>query len=337
MAVAGDRPTRRAFLRAGLGGVSLLLACDRLPGQPPPAPPVPRIGYLEMAPNPIEAAWDEAFRQGLHDLGYVEGQNVAVEWKAASSGEQLTELAVDLVRLPVELIVVRGDAVARAVTAASPTMPVVVALTADPIATGLVTSLARPGGQVTGLSATAPQLTGKRLELLTEAAPQITRVAIFWNPSEPPRQAEFREAEAAARALGLQLQSLEVRGPADFDAAFAAALVERADGLLVFAGQLIVSQDERIVAFAKHHRLPAMYVQRVQVEAGGLMAYGPSQLAMHRRAAYFVDRILKGTKPGELPVEQPTTFDFIVNLQTAQALGLTIPQHVLLQATEVIQ
>jgi putative ABC transport system substrate-binding protein len=330
--------SRRQFVQgASLAGLGLVVGCGSLAQPAQRAARMPRIGYLEVAPNPVEATWDEAFRQGLQELGYVEGQNLTVEWRAAASREHLSELAAELVRLPVELIVVRGDAVARAVTAASPAMPVVVALTADPIATGLVDSLARPGGQITGLTATAPQLTGKRLELLKDAAPEITRVAAFWNPSEPPRQAEFREAEAAAPTLGLQLQSLEVRDPAAFEQAFAAALAERADGLLVFAGQLVTSQAARIVEFAARQRLPATYVQREHVEAGGLMAYGPSYLAMHRRAAYYVDRILKGAKPADLPVEQPMVFDFVVNLPTAQALGLTIPQHVLLQATQVIQ
>src|SRR5438270_9179987 len=240
--------TRRRFVQGtGAAGLALLAGCGLLapPAQRPAR--VRRIGFLQSGLSSVETSWDEAFRQGLRDLGYVENQNILIEWKAASSNELLPELAAELVRLPVDLIVVRGNVVARAAMDASPTIPVVIALTADPVATGLVASLAHPGGQVTGLTAIAPQLTGKRLELLKEAVPELSRVAVFWDPSEPPRVAEFHEAEVAARMLGLQLQSLEVRGPADFETAFAAVLAERADGLLVFAGGLNSSQAPRII------------------------------------------------------------------------------------------
>lgn len=331
--------SRRQVLQgAGVASLGVLAGCGLL-AQPAQRPTrVPRIGFLEFNQSAVAASFDEAFRQGLRDLGYVEGETITVEWKAAGSNrERLSELATELVQLPVDIIVVRGDEAARAAKDASPAIPVVMALSGDPISTGLVASLAHPGGHVTGLSAIISQLTGKRLELLKEAVPGLSRVAAFWNPNDPPRVAEFQEAGPAARTLGLELQSLQVRTPADFDAAFAAAQAERADGLLVFAGGLNSGQAPRIVEFAQRQRLPAMFALREHADAGGLMAYGPNYLALHRRAAYYVDRILKGTSPADLPVEQPREFDFVINLKTARALGLVIPQHVLLQATEVSQ
>jgi putative ABC transport system substrate-binding protein len=329
--------SRRQLLQGtSLAGLTLAAGCGQLPfpGQRPPR--VPRIGFLEPNSNSVAASLNEAFRQGLREHGYAEGENIVIEWRAAGSTELLPESAAELVRLPVDLIVVRGNESARAAREASPTIPVVMALGADPVATGLIASLAHPGGQVTGLTAMVPQLTGKRLELLKEVEPKLSRVAVFWNPDDASRTAEFREAEAGARTLGLQLLSLVVRRPADFDMAFDLARAERAEGLLVFAGGLNSSQAARIVEFAQRQRLPAMYALREHVDAGGLMAYGPNYFAMHRRAAYYVDRILKGTKPADLPVEQPTTFEFPVNMKTALELGITFPQEILLQITEVI-
>jgi putative ABC transport system substrate-binding protein len=331
--------TRRRFVQtAGTAGLGLLAACGSLV-QPTPRPTrIPHIGFLEQNPNPAGASLTEAFRQGLRELGYIEGENIIIEWRSAdASHERLAALASELVHLPVDLIVVRGNEPAQAAKDASPTMPVVMALSGDPVGTGVVASLAHPGGQVTGLTAMAPQLAGKRLEVLKDAVPELSRVGTLWNPSLPPHLPEFDETETAAAALGLQLQSLEVRSPADFAQSFAAALAERAQALLVFTGGLNSSQAPRITEFALRHRLPTMYALREHADAGGLMAYGPSYLAMHRRAAYYVDRILKGTRPADLPVEQPREFDFVINLKTAQALGLSLPQHVLLQATEVIQ
>jgi putative tryptophan/tyrosine transport system substrate-binding protein len=331
--------SRRQFVRAGgAAGLGLLAGCGFQAQSPQHGAKVPRLGFLEQNQNPVGDSLSEAFRQGLRELGYVEGENVIIEWRAAGpSPERLSVLAAELVQLPVDLIVVRGNEPAQAAKDASPTIPVVMALAGDPVGTGLVASLAHPGGQVTGLTAIAPQLAGKRLELLKDAVPELSRVGTFWNPSLPPHLPEFDETEIAAAALGLQLQSLEVRSPADFAPAFAATLAERAQALLVFTGGLNSGQAPRITEFALQHHLPTMYALREHADAGGLMAYGPSYLAMHRRAAYYVDRILKGTSPADLPVEQPREFDFVVNLRTAQALGLTIPQHVLLQATEVLQ
>lgn len=331
--------SRRHLLHgAGTAALGLFAGCGFLAQPAQRTARVPRIGFLEENRNPVGDSLNEVFRQGLRELGYVDGENIIIEWRAAdSSHERLSVLAAELVQLPVDLIVVRGNEPGQAAKDASPTIPVVMALSGDPVGTGLVAGLAHPGGHVTGLTALAPQLAGKRLELLKDAVPELSRVGTFWNPSLPPHLPEFDETETAAAALGLQLQSLEVRSPADFAQAFTAALAERAQALLVFTGGLNSSQAPRITEFALRHRLPTMYALREHADAGGLMAYGPSYLAMHRRAAYYVDRILKGAKPADLPVEQPREFEFVLNLKTAQALGLTIPQHVLLQATEVIQ
>jgi len=338
MVVAGARLTRRGFVQAtGLAGVALLAACGRLPGQAAPAPRMPRIGFLEQNPNAVGDALSEALRQGLRELGYVEGQSILIEWRAAASPSELAEQAAELVRIPVDLIVVRGNEPAQAAKDARTAVPVVIALAGDPIATGPVTSLSHPGGLVTGLTAIAPELAANRLELLRDAVPELSRVAAFWDPGLAPHGPEWRETEAAAATLGLQLQPLEVHSPGDFEQAFAAAVAERAEALLVFTGGLNSSQAPRIIDFARRQGLPAMYALREHADAGGLMAYGPNYAAMHRRAAYYVDRILKGANPADLPIEQPREFDFVINLKTAQALGLAIPQHVLLQATEVLQ
>jgi putative tryptophan/tyrosine transport system substrate-binding protein len=229
-----------------------------------------------------------------------------------------------------------GDVAIRALHQATSMVPIVMVNSRDPVGSGFVASLAHPGGNVTGLSTIRVQLTGKRLEFLKETVPATSRVAVLWDPGVPELAAEFSEAEVAARALGVQLQSLGVHGE-DFEGAFAEAIRERADTLWVLASFVMTGNTNRIVAFAAQARLPAMYANREYADAGGLMAYGPSRSAQLRRAAYYVDRILKGTAPADLPVEQPREFEFVINAKTAQALGLTIPQHVLLQATEVIQ
>src|SRR3954470_4018173 len=261
-----------------------------------------------------------------------------MEWKLADNGDALMPaFAADLVRLQPDVIVVRGESAARAARTATSTIPIVIALASDPVGAGLVASLARPGGNVTGLVNISPLLSGKRLELLTQAAPGLSRVAAFTDPSEQARVNDLRETEAAARALGLQLLALEARGPGDFEAAFAAAVAERAEGLVVFAGPLNSSQRSRIIEFTAKQRLPAIYALREYADAGGLMAYGPNYQDLHRRAATYVDKILKGAKPADLPIEQATKFNLVINRRAAEALGLTIPGSILARADEVIE
>jgi len=280
----------------------------------------------------------EEFRAGLRDLGYAEGRDLAIEPRFAEGRlDRVAELAADLVRLEVAVIVAGGDAVIHAARDATRTIPIVMAVSGDPVGTGLVASLARPGGNVTGLTGISPEVSGKRLDLLKQAVPGASRVAVLWNAADPYKALDFRETEVAARALGARLYSLEVRGPGDFDGAFETASRERPDALIVFADPLTLTRRTRIVGFATQRGLPSMYELREFVDIGGLVAYGPSLNDLFRRSASYVDKILKGTKPAEMPVERPTRFDFVINLKTARALGLTIPPSVLTQATEVIE
>jgi putative ABC transport system substrate-binding protein len=325
--------TRRRFVQgAGLAGLGLLAGCGWWLGQAAPATKVARVGWLGFNPPP---AWPEAFRHGLLAAGYVEGHNITIETRYADgTGERLPTLAAELAALPVDLMITLGERAARAALAATSTIPIVL-VGGDPLRSGLVTSLARPGGQLTGLTDIAAQLAGKRLELLKQVVPTLSRVAVLAEPDHPRTASELEETEDAAQALGIRLQLLAI-GPAyDPQEVFWAAIKEHADGLVTLGGAL--RSSIWIVDLASAHRLPAMYPEREFAERGGLMNYGPNRAEQFRRAAYFVDRILKGTKPADLPIEQPREFDFIINLQTAQTLGLTIPQHVLLQATEVIQ
>jgi putative ABC transport system substrate-binding protein len=297
---------------------------------------IPRIGYLVIGrsgPN----AQDEAFRQGLAELGYVEGGNLAIEWRFTEQAELLPNLTAELVRLPVELIVAGGGAV-NAAKDATRTIPIVMPVSGDPVGQGLVASLARPGGNVTGLTTqSSSPLAGKRLQLLKETVAEVSRVAILWNPGNTAKVLEFQQAQAAATGLGLQLHSVEVRGPNDLDDAFNAATAWHPDAFQALNESLINAYAARITDFDLRSRLPSVFEQRELVDAGGLISYGPNVPELFRRAATYVDKILKGTRPAELPVEQPTKFDFGVNLKTAQALGLSIPQSILMQATEIIQ
>src|SRR5437660_2446305 len=300
---------------------------------------VPRIGYLagDRAASPHLI---EAFRQGLRDLGYVEGSNVLIEYRDAEGKfERLPALAAELVALKVDVIVAGGTPLILAAKQATRTLPIVFAAASDPVTDGLVTSLARPGGNVTGLSNIAPDLVGKRLELLKQAVPGVNRVAILWQPGgtgERTEQDMRKGAEAAARALGVRLQFLEARGPADFDRAFSDMTRERAGALTSLGGSMFFSERRRLVDLAAKNRLPALYQQREFVDAGGLMAYGANLADNFRRAATYVDKILKGTKPGDLPIEQPTKFELVINTKTAKALGLTIPPSLLQRADHVI-
>ena len=297
-----------------------------------------RVGYLGPGSTSTLPAALQAFRHELRERGYIEGQNLTIEYRwAGGRDDRLQGLAEELVRLKVDVIVVEGHTPAiQAAKRATTAIPIVMGVSGDPVGTGLVTSLAHPGGNVTGLTILSPQLAGKRLELLKEALPGLSRVAVLWNPANPPKVLEWRETQGAARTLGLRLQSLEVRSPSDFEGAFEAATRDRSDALIAFSDGLINGHKARIVTFATKTRLPSMYPNRDFVDAGGLLSYGPSFTDLFRRAALYVDKVLKGAKPGNLPVEQPTTFELVINMRTAKALGLTIPPSLLLRADHVI-
>ena len=327
---------RRTFLA---GSLSLLAA--PLAGEAQQAAKVARIGYLagSLAGGPH---LHEAFRQGLRDLGYVEGRNVVIEYRSAEGKvERLPALAAELVALKVDVIFVGGGTrSALAAMQATKTIPIVFASVADPVASGLVTSLARPGGNVAGLSNLTPELVGKCLEQLTQAVPGVSRVAVLWLPGALGERTEtdmLKGADVAARALGVRLQFVEARGPADFDRAFSDITRARAGALTALPSRMFFNERRRLVDLAAKNRLPAVYPQREFVDAGGLMSYGPDLDDLYRRAATYVDKILNGAKPADLPVEQPTKFEFVINLKTAKALGLTIPPSLLGRADEVVQ
>jgi ABC-type uncharacterized transport system substrate-binding protein len=299
---------------------------------------VPRIGFLGGASASFYAARTNAFRQGLNELGYTEGKNIVIEYRYAEGKfDRLPDLAAELVGLKLDVIVAAPTPSVLAAKKASATTPIVFASVVDPVASGLVASLARPGGNITGLTILGPELSGKRLELLKEVLPNVTRVAALWNSANPAQELVWKEMQAAAQELRLQLQSLEVRSANDFDIAFKAALRERAQALIPSGEPLINTQLKRIVEFAAKNRLPAMYAGPEVVDAGGLMSYAPNYTDQYRRAAVYVDKILKGAKPADIPVEQPTKFEFVINLKTAKQIGLTIPQSVLYRADRVIK
>ncbi len=302
------------------------------------APKTSRIGVLASVP-PEEGAPPYALRQGLRELGYVEGQNIALEWRwTQGRNERFPGLAAELVALKVDAIVAGNPAAISAAKNATRTIPIVMVLATDPVGQGFVTGLARPGGNITGLTVDAgPEISGKRLELLKEAVLKVSRVAVLLNPNNPAHRLVLRETEGAARTLGVKLQILEARKPDDFDRAFSAMTREGAEALLVLPDALSFVHRTRIADLAARSRLPAIYGLREYAEAGGLMAYGASLPDLWRRAATYVDKILKGAKPADLPVQQPTRFELIINLKTAAALGLTIPQSVLMRADEVIK
>jgi ABC-type uncharacterized transport system substrate-binding protein len=297
---------------------------------------IPRVGHLSagVASDP---ARQEAFRQGLRELGYVEGKNIVIEWRfAEGKSEHVSALAAELVRLKVDVIVTSGPGATRPAKEATNTIPIVMAQDNDPVANGFVASLARPGGNITGLSTLSAQLSGKRLELLKEVLPRLSRVAVFDNSTSGNVEVR-KETEHAAGALGLKLQYLEVRSPKDIETAFREAGKSRADAILMLPNQIHFSQRTRIADLAIKNRLPVIYGRPEYVEAGGLMNYGVSFTDLDRRAAIYVDKILKGAKPAELPVEQPTKFEMVINLKTAKQIGLTIPPNVLARADKVIK
>jgi putative ABC transport system substrate-binding protein len=327
---------RRTFMAMLTGGIVVA----PLAAEAQQAAKVPRIGYL--SPNLAASPHlPEAFLQGLRDLGYVEGRNVVIEYRSAEGKfERLPALAAELVALKVDVIVAPITLAALAAKQATRTLPIVFSFAADPVGSGLVTSLARPGGNVTGLSILAPELVGKGLELLKQAVPAVSRVAALWQPGAVPERSEkdiLKGAEVAARALGVRLQFVEARGPADFDRAFSDMTRARAGALTVLPYSMFVTERRRLADLAAKNRLPTVFPLREFVDAGGLMAYGANLADLSRRAATYVDKILKGAKPADLPVEQPTKFELVINMKTARALGLTIPQSLLLRADQVIE
>jgi putative tryptophan/tyrosine transport system substrate-binding protein len=301
---------------------------------------VPRIGYLTPLDPARESARAEAIRLSLRELGYIEGQNIAIDYRyGEGKREQFPELAAELVRLKVDIILVTGgDPLIRAAKNATKTIPIVIMGSGiDPVEAGYVKSLARPGGNVTGLTNLSTELGGKRLELFKEAVPKLARVAALYNSATPNNVIELKEVQTAARALGLTVRSWEVRAADGFARVFAALNKERPDGLYVPGGPLMYANQKRTIGFALKSRLPSVYNRREDVEAGGLMYYGADRMDIYRRAATYVDKILKGRKPADLPVEQPTKFEFIINLKTAKQIGLTIPPNVLARADKVIR
>jgi putative ABC transport system substrate-binding protein len=326
---------RRAFL--GTLASSLLAAPRAAEAQS--AGKVYRIGYLSSGSASSNPRVIEAFRQGLQELGWVEGQNIAIEYRWAEGRlDRLPDLAEELVRLKVDVIVASPTPGATAAKKATGAVPIVAVSLTHPVELGLVASLARPGGNVTGVSySVGADIFGKDLELLKDIVPRVRRVAVLSNPDSPARPLTIRNVKDAARSLGVQLQLLEARGPEGFDGAFAAMAKERVGALLVVQDPAFIPHRARLVDLAAKNRLPSIFTQREDAEAGGLMSYGPSLSDLYRRAGTYVDKILKGAKPGDLPVEQPTKFELVINLKTAKALGLTIPPSLLQRADQVIE
>jgi putative ABC transport system substrate-binding protein len=326
---------RRAFIGTLAGSLfaAPLVAEAQQVGQ------VPRIGFLSVTSPSDRPPLLDAFRQRLRELGWVEGQNIVIDYRYAEGRvDRLPDLAAELVRLKVDLIVSWGTQGVTAAKNATETIPIVMIAVRDPVGTGLIASLARPGGNVTGVSGYAGlEIVARQLELLKETVPKIRRVAILSNPANAYHQLAIREVTVAARSLGVQLQLLEARGPNEFDGAFAAMAKERVGALLVLSDAMLSSHRIRLADLAARSRLPSAYAVRESVEAGGLMSYGPSFLDLYRRSAAYVDKILKGAKPADLPVQQPTQFELVINLKTAKALGLTIPQSLLQRADQVIE
>jgi putative tryptophan/tyrosine transport system substrate-binding protein len=296
----------------------------------------PRIGYLG-GPSPLLER-REAFRQGLRELGYIEGKNIIIEWRSGEGkSERVPALAAELVRLKVDVIVTDGSNSTRRAKEATSTIPIVMAQDVDPVGRGIVASLARPGGNITGLSNLAPELSGKRLELLKETVSRLSRVAVFGTSNTPSTAPALKETELAAGALGVKVQYLDILDPKDIEIAFRAASKGRVDAVLVLGGPFVFAQRTQLVELAAKSRLPVIYETAMYVEVGGLMSYGVSITDLDRRAATYVDKILKGAKPADLPVEQPKKFEFIINLKAAKKIGLTIPPNVLARADKVIR
>ena len=319
--------------------VALSILAAPLAADAQPTGKVYRIGLLLSGSAATPAPAVEAFREGLRELGWVEGQNIVIDYRFAESRfDRLPDLAAELVRLKVDVIAAGPTPPAVAAKNATGTIPIVMLGAAEPVELGLIASLARPGGNVTGLSWSVNlEIIGKGLQLLKETVPKIRLVAILWNPANPAHAIAIRDVKRAARSLGVQLQLLEARGPNEFDGAFAAMAKQRVEALLVVADTVFLFHRARLADLEAKYRLPSMHGTLQNVEAGGLMSYGPNIVAVWRRAAFFVDKILKGTKPADLPVQQPTKFDLVINLKTARALGLTIPPSLLVRADQIIE
>jgi putative ABC transport system substrate-binding protein len=299
---------------------------------------VPRIGYLGGVLPSANAARIEAFQQGLRELGYIEGKNIVIEWRHTEGKlDRLPALAAELVRLKVDIIITGGPPATRAAKEATSTIPIVMTFDPDPVGSGFVASLARPGGNITGLATLAPEISGKQLELLKEIVPKLSRVAVFGNSIQPGNPQALKEIELAAQAFKVQLQYLDVLDPKDIETAFRAADKGRADAVLALGSPVLASQRTQFADLAVKSRLPSIYVRREFVDAGGLMSYGADLTDSYRRAATYVDKILKGRKPADLPVEQPIKFELIINLKAAKQIGLTIPPNVLSRADRVIK
>jgi putative ABC transport system substrate-binding protein len=299
---------------------------------------VHRIGFLIAGSRDAYTTRVDAFRQGLRDLGYIEDQNIVIESRYADGREnRLPDLAAELVQRKVEVIIATGTQASLAAKKATTTIPIVMGAAGDPVATGLVASLARPGGNVTGLASISPDISGKRLELLMEVVPKVSLVAVLSISNDPTSALQLKETQEAARSLGVHLQMLELGESNDFDSIFGAAKKDRAGALDVLSSAFMTAHSKEILEYAAKNRLPAIYDDRGFTEAGGLMSYGTNRADMYRRAAQYVDKILKGTKPADLPVEQPTKFEFIINLKAAKQIGLTIPPNVLARADKVIR
>ncbi len=325
--------TRRAFV----GTLAAGLIAAPLVAQAQQAGKVYRVGFLWDSP----VVWPhalEAFRQGLRDLGWVEGQNIVIEYRWAEGRfDRLSALVEELIRLKVDLIVAPTSIYTGAAKRATSTIPIVFASHADPISTGHVASLARPGANITGLTVVMSETAAKSLELLKATIPGLTRVAVIWDPATPSHGPALTAVEATGRALGLRIQPVPVRSATEFDSVFSASARERAGAVLVLSTPLFIGGAKRLAELALTHKLPTMFAPREHVEAGGLLSYGPDRADLYRRAATYVDKILKGANPADLPVQQATKFELVINLKTAKALGLTIPQSLLLRADELIQ
>jgi ABC-type uncharacterized transport system substrate-binding protein len=327
---------KKQILALSFGAVLLALCSSAMAQQPKK---VPRIGFLLATFASVQESRLEAFRQGLRDLGYIEGQNITIEYRWAEGKlDRLPDLAAELVRLKVDVIVTGGPTATRPAKEATSTIPIVMTQDADPVSSGFVASLARPGGNITGLSTLAPEISGKRLELLKQTVPRLSRVAAFGNSTNPESAQSLKETELAAGVFAVQLQYQDVRDPKDIETAFRAAGKGRADAVLVLsATPALLSQRTQVVELAVKNRLPTVYHRREFVEAGGLMTYGVSNSDLARRAAVYVDKILKGAQPADLPVEQPMKFELLINLKAAKQIGLTIPPNVLVRADKVIK
>jgi putative ABC transport system substrate-binding protein len=322
---------RRDFIIL-LGGATAWPLVARAQGR------IPRVGFMGNSTAALEVNLVDSFREGLRELGYEEGRNIAIEYRWADGRyERFAALVAELIAAKVDVIVTAGTPAALAVKKATSTVPLVMVAVGDPVGTGLVPSLARPDGNLTGLSSVAPDLEGKRLELLREIVPSVSRIAVFINSVNPFHATSMRQAQSAGKTLGIKVQQYDIRKSEDLDGAFAAIRKERPDALLILADRVFLHNRERIVDFTEEQRLPNVSAYKEVVEAGGLMSYGPSYEDMHKRAAIYVNKILKGAKPGNLPIEQPTKFTLVVNLKAAKALGISMPPAVLSRADDVIE